>query len=349
MDLRTMVEALRGEVQAAFPGLHGHLVNALGDSALAMLVVGHCQLSRLALVGAGRATVPSRQRRWQRLVANTHLDVDALLDGWARHRLGKVRAPTLILDETPQHNHLRAMKLSVVVLGRAIPVLWRCYRPNGLPMRQDALVLDLLERAAQVLAPGVKPTLLADRGLSWPAVLDFCTAHGWHYLLRIQGQTRVRLAEGTALRASTLVPCRGARWRGHAQVFKKAGWRASSLLAWWAPSAKEPWLLITDLPATGQRFRQYRKRMRIEESFRDEKSHGFRWNDSRIRMPAHAARLLLVMALAMAIAIELGRRLIATGRRHLIERGHRREQSVFQLGLRQVQRLAFAHAIPLRQ
>jgi hypothetical protein len=326
--------------------MHGHLVNALGEAALAMLVVGHCQLSRLALAGRAGTTVPSRQRRWQRLVANAHLDVHAVVDTWARHVLRGSGEQTLILDETPQHNHLRAMKLSRQVRGRAIPALWHCYRPDALPMTQDALVLDLLGRAAHALPVGAQPILLADRGLSWPAVLDFCVAHRWHYLLRIQGQTRVQLDDGRELSAAALAQRPGRGWCGWARVFKKAGWRRTGLVAWWAPGVKEPWLLISDLPPNRRRCRQYRKRMRIEESFRDEKSHGFRWNDSRIRMPDHAARLLLVMAVAMATAISLGLRLIANGHRWLIERRHRREQSVFQLGLRHVQRLA--HAFPAR-
>jgi hypothetical protein len=89
--------------------------------------------------------------------------------------------------------------------------------------------------------------------------------------------------------------------------------------------------------------------MRIEESFRDEKTHGFQWNQSRIRRPQHASRLLLVMAMAMALAIRLGLLLIKTGQRHRLERRHRRTYSVFQLGLRHIQCLLYAHGPPLRE
>lgn len=342
MDLTRMLGSVRKTVQGALPGLHGHLENALTHATAAMLVTGHSQLSRLALVGTGRASVPSRQRRWQRLVANTRLVMERALDDWSRWVLADAREVTLILDETWQGNRLRVMKLARQTRGRSIPVLWRCYPPSASATGQKQAVLEVLRQAARALPAGARVTLLADRGLSWPAVLDFCVGHGWHYILRVQGQTRVRLPEGREVCAEALTPRIGTGWCGPAQVFKKAGWRSCNVVAHWAVGCEEPWLLITDLPANRMRCRQYRKRMHIEESFRDEKSHGFQWEQSRIRRPEHACRLLLVMALAMAVAMRIGLLLIKTGRRRRLEPNHRRNYSVFQLGLRHIQTLVYA-------
>ena len=77
--------------------------------------------------------------------------------------------------------------------------------------------------------------------------------------------------------------------------------------------------------------------MRQEQSFRDEKSHGFHWNASRVRDPDHATRLPLVMALAMAWLIAEGLRVIRDGERDRYERRDRRTLSLFQLGLRSAQ------------
>lgn len=342
MGVARMLRPWRGVVQTALPTLHGHQVNGLTEASWAMIQARHCQLSKMAEVTPGRdrrgmATVPSRERRWQRLVANERLDADAALDSWAGWVLGPVAAVTLLLDETPQHNHLRSMKVSRMVGGRAIPILWHTYRPDDLPMRQDELVIDLLERAASALPAGARPTLMADRGLCWPGIVDFCVEHGWHYLLRAQGQTRVRFDDEGASSLAELAARPGDRWCGRAEVFKKAGWRRVNVVAWFSPRRSERWLLITDLPADLRRCKQYRKRMRQEQSFRDEKSHGFRWNDSRIRDPAHAQRLLLVMALAMAWLILLGLKTLTRGQRHRYERPDRRSLSLFQLGLRVIQ------------
>lgn len=336
MDLARMLGASRREVQEAFAGLHGHQVTGLAEAAVSMIAVAHCQLSRMALASCGKATVPSEERRWQRLVANPRLDFEEMADQWAKWVLADADHVTLILDETPNRDKLRAMKLSRQIHGRAIPVIWSCYKPDALPMSQDALVKDLLERTARSLPPGAKPTLLADRGLSWPSVVDFCVQHGWHYVLRVQGQARVQLQPGGSVPVRALTPRKGMTWRGSARVFKKAGWRQTHVVAHWPAQLDEPWLLITDLPPTRHRCRQYRKRMRIELSFRDEKSSGFHWKQSRIRDPVHATRLLLVMALATRLLIQLGQKLIRSGRHKLLERHSKRVLSVFQLGLRYV-------------
>lgn len=338
MDLTRMLRSLRSEVQEAFPYLHGHQIKALSGAALAMISAGHCQLSRMALIGLSHATVPSCERRWQRLVANDRLDHKVMIASWGQAVLANVKQVTLMLDETPKSNDLRAMKLCRQIHGRAIPVLWACYKPNALPMSQDRLVINLLEQVDSALPAGAEPTLLADRGLSWPQVLDFCVMHKWHYVLRAQAQTRVKLDDGRELKFGELVPRPGTLWCGSAQVFKKAGWRRTNVVAYWRPETSEPWLLITDLKANRHRCRQYCKRMRIEQSFRDEKSYGFHWKLSRIRDPQHATRLLLIMAIAMRHLIYLGLRLIRTGQRTTLERRDRRTLSVFQLGLRLVQR-----------
>lgn len=337
MGVARMLRSWRAVLQEALPTLHGHQLNGLTDASWAMIRAEHCQLSKMAVTTPGRATVPSRERRWQRLVANERLDVDAALDHWATWALRGVRAVTLLLDETPQHNHLRAMKVSRMTGGRAVPLVWHTYRPDTLPMPQDALVLDLLKRTVAALPEGARPTLMADRGLCWPVILDFCVEHGWRFLLRAQGQTKVKLGDGAELTLAELTPEPGRTWCGEAEVFKKAGWRRVNVVARWSPCRSERWLLVTDLPADLRRCRQYRKRMRQEQSFRDEKSHGFRWNDSRIRDPAHAQRLLLVMALAMTWLICLGLRVIRRGQRRQLERPDRRSLSLFRLGLRFVQ------------
>jgi hypothetical protein len=334
MGVARMLRSWRRVVQEALPHLHGHQLNGLADASWAMIQASHCQLSKMAVASPGEAAVPSRERRWQRLVANERLDAQRAMEPWARWALRDASAVTLLLDETPQYNHLRAMKLSRMTGGRAIPLLWHTYRPEAPPMDQRELVLDLLHRVDAALPEEAQPTLMTDRGLSWPAVVEFCAEHGWRFVLRVQGNTKVRLEGGDERPMPELAPRPGAGWCGPGDVFKHAGWRRVNLIAHWAPGQEEPWLLITDLPASFRRCRQYRKRMRQEQSFRDEKSHGFRWNDSRIRDPAHAERLLLIMALAMTWLIRTGLAIIRRGRRRYYERPDRRSLSLFQLGLR---------------
>jgi hypothetical protein len=94
-----------------------------------------------------------------------------------------------------------------------------------------------------------------------------------------------------------------------------------------------PGLLVTDQSACVGRWRQYARRMWIEEAFRDEKSQGFQWQTSRVNDPRHVQRLLIVMALAILLTLSLGTWLIKRGRRRRYDPRRHRRLSVFQIGL----------------
>ena len=344
MGATEMVRQWRRGLEEVLPGLHGHLLNSLAVFSVAMALASHCHSGRLAAMApVPRARAVSRQRRWERLLSNRRLrphEAMGMLTRAVVPRLGtgggRRRRAVLILDETPggTGGRLRCMKLSVAYRKRAVPIAFECYEPHRPPVPMPRLLWRLLCRAARALPGAVEVTLLADRGLSWPVVLDCCAHLGWHYVLRLQRDTRVRFGDGTLKSAWELARRRGARWFGPGVgVFKKAGWREANVVAAWEPACKEPWLLVTDLPATFMRCRDYCKRAWCEQLHRDEKSHGFNWQLSRVRDPSHARRLVLVMALATLLCLSLGTRAIKRGLRKLLEPA-RRLLSVFQLGLR---------------
>jgi Transposase DDE domain len=337
-----MVRQWRRGLEEVLPALHGHVLNSLAVFSVAVALAGHCHSGRVAAVAPSPgARVGSRQRRWERLLSNRRLrpaGVTAMLcSSLARPLGGPRRRVVLTLDETPggTKGRLRCMKLAIAYRKRVVPVAWECYRAYRPRLPMPLLLARLLGRAARALPPGLGVTLLADRGLCWPDVVDCCTRLGWHYVLRLQGQTRVRLPDGTERAARGLARRRGARWFGRGvAAFKGAGWREANVVAVWEKGCKEPWLLVTDLPATFMRCRNYCRRVWCEQTHRDEKSHGFNWQLSRVRDPSHATRLLLVMALATLLCLSLGTTLIKRGLRRLLEPARRRLLSVFQLGLR---------------
>jgi hypothetical protein len=336
-----MVRAWRRAVKGLLDGWHGHLVNALAPISFAVAAAGHCHSGRVAAAAPGAATPASRRRRFERLLANPALDPAAAMGAFASSVLGAWagRPVVLILDETPGRGRggLCCMRLSAGYRKRAVPLAYACYRAGRAPRPMPALVCGLLDRVAPAVPCGCEVTLLADRGLCWPALLDACAARGWHYVLRMQGAARVRLPDGTERHARDLAPRPGASWFGErVAAFKKAGWRAANVVAVWERRCRDgPWLLVTDRPASYARCRGYAKRGWCEQSHRDDKSAGFRWGESRVTDPEHAARLLLVLALATLLALSLGTRVLKSGlRRHLDGGRARRTLSLCQMGLR---------------
>src|SRR5947209_2392420 len=180
------------------PGLHGHQAHALADFSFAAVQTGHCQAGRLALHTPTTATPASSARRFERYLANRRLPArrvqqqlaDAVLAPWAG------RTILVLLDETPKSDDLRAMTVRVAFAKRALPLASVVYHPHAPPRPMPQLVRSLLRQVFRSVPPGATVVLLADRGLAWPTLVDWCAAHGWHYLLRLQSPTKVRGPDG---------------------------------------------------------------------------------------------------------------------------------------------------------
>src|SRR5262249_17986006 len=152
---------------------------------------------------------------------------------------------------------------------------------------QVKLIEGLLQQVHSAL-PADQPVLvLADRGIGTSP--DLCRAVaglGWHYLFRVTCQTRVVTDTVDYTIAQQVQP--GATWRMEGEVFKQRGHIPAHARALWRVGYDEPWALVTnDARLTGH---EYARRNWQEQSFRDLKSGGWHWGESRVREANHTER-----------------------------------------------------------
>lgn len=308
---------------------------------LAALSVGviaarSCWLSVVAERLSGLGKADSVERRLQRFVGNERVDIEACCSAWvgwvmAHWTQGRV---ILLVDETKLANHLSMMVVGLAYRGRCIPLAWCCYHPQAWPMSQVDLIDHLLGLVAASLPEGWIPLVQADRGIGTsPELTRRIAARGWHFLFRIQGQTRFLSASGQEWAVAHLTR-RGSSFSACGKVFKDAGWLDMRVHVIWRKRFAQPWCLITNSPAVHGSV--YACRAWQEQSFRDLKSGGLHWNRSRVWNPSHANRLMLALAIAYAWLVSLGTALIRAGRsvRAAFTRGTTPRLSVFRLGLR---------------
>jgi len=124
------------------------------------------------------------------------------------------------------------------------------------------------------------------------------------------------------------ITVRGTLFRGHKQV------RGIIHLTWEAGQHQPGCLITNDRSIRGS---LYARRVWQEQSFRDLKSGGWHWGDSRLRHPDHVARLLVLLAIAYTWIVALGSQAVAAGRgRPLVQRANNacpRLWSLFKEGL----------------
>jgi len=320
-------------------------------------------LPRASAGAPGAASDRSKQRRAQRLLANPRFDAPRaqrrLLERILAHprRRLDVLVDVVTTGATLAYPGVETMYLALAWHGRALPLVWHSWERHAPDQDWMAIVGELCATLATAIPPATTVVLMADRGLSGSRLAGIATSHGWDYLLRTKGQGVIRCADGWTGLVSELVPSPGTQacheavgiWPARpsvrlpdGQVTSRVDWTrcgSTNVVAVWRTEDPEPWLLLTTLPATLHRCREYRRRTWEEELFRDLKSAGWHWDESRIRHPERVERLLVVLALATLWVCSMSQRVVRRGWRWLIEERSRRCYSRFQLGLRWLHRL----------
>lgn len=360
------VHACQRQLQQLLPELSRPLHKSLAAYVCGVVWSGSCTLNRAAASLPLPARLPSTERRFQRLLANTGFAVSPcqsqLCAQVLAHRRGRL---DLLLDATTtgataHQSGTQSLVLALAEQHRAMPLAWRCWQADMAGQDWGTAQTELFTQVKAQQPADTEIVVLTDRGLSGVPLVARIQEQGWHYLLRVIRTTRVQLADGMIVDIGDLAPEAGtASYLTGVKVYAPrskpadhwvSDWEqavTTNVVAVWPTDARDAWLLVTDLLAERRRCREYRSRTWEEELFRDLKGMGWGWQGSRVRDPERVARLLVVLTLATLWMLALGQRVIRRGWRRQLEAGSRRCFSRFQLGCRWVARqLAHEHPPP---
>ena len=246
----------------------------------------------------------------------------------------------LVVDETTHTDQTHVLVVGLAYRGAVLPLGVRTWpQTTALPERH------LLARRGQpalggagALPPVLRAhvLLLADRGYGVPTLLDLLTAFGWHWVVRVQGQVRVRFPDGTERALRTLVPGPGTLWTGATApprpagggrrrprplgVFKRAGWRALARGRGLGRRASRALAAGHHLAPSAARLPDYAARWAIERLFLAWKSHGWDLEATALTAPPRLARLLTGYVVAtwwlLAAALPVAQAHLAALARH---------------------------------
>ena len=307
-----------------------------------------------------------------RLLSNTHLlaEVMPLHQAMAPWLLQGMTNPAVLVDwaDLERDGRWALLRASVPIGGRALTLFEQVFPRNrmGQPKAQG----EFLHALSQVVPAGVCPVIVTDAGFrsDWFRAVQ---AIGWHFVGRLRNNTQLRTPRQrrwqscTSLHASatgaptdlgTFLIVKGNPLRCRLVLAKRARKSRDQLTRKGVPqqgrqakksrkSAREPWLLATSLTAREWRPHQvvacYGKRMQIEESFRDLKSHqyGAGFEDSLTRKANRLTILLLLQTLASLAAWLTGMAACDAAADPLArQRSHRRRYSLIRRGMEWLRR-----------
>jgi hypothetical protein len=213
----------------------------------------------------------------------------------------------------------------------------------------------------KALPAGSQPVIITDAGFHNPWFKQI-VSYGWDYVGRIRGRKVYRpvgarewqpcrglwtQASGRAKALGEVELCHKNPLKSRLYLFKgKARGRQGKSIAEYRLAAKEPWLLASSLRgrhAAKSVVKGYRRRMQIEEGFRDLKSPatGFSFHLAYSRDLRRLGVLLLIAALAGMLAWVIGwlaerQQLHYQFQANSIK--HRRVLSLFYLGCQVIRR-----------
>ena len=297
-------------------------------------VSGVLRGGRLSLTHIGRhldtqAGEKHAIKRIDRLLSNTHLwDERVQCYRWIGSvTVSSTQHPIVLVDwsnadQRQEHYILRA---ALAVGSRAIPL----YEEVHTRLSDPKVERRFLQRLADVLPGECVPIIVSDAGFRTPW-FKAAASMGWYYVGRIRhrhlvcepGQEQWRSNKAFYRQANSRPKClgeyfitRNTPWRTRLYLYKAKPKGRTYYTAYGKPararhcekpaaSAREPWLLATNLPhglrSAHRIVAIYRRRMQIEEGFRDLKStrNGLAFRHNLGRNPRRLAILLLIAALA---------------------------------------------------
>ena len=281
------------------------------------------------------------KKRVQRFLKNPGVQVEVFQRPLAQRILGQIvagrRRVLLILDRT-EWDAFNILYISVGWRGRALPLMWQMLGPGASSFDQQREVLSIV---AGWMPEGAEVILLGDREFGTGVLAQWALGQGWGLCLRLRAHEYVCRAEAEGFQMlPALRPGERRFWPAVAFTQKHAV-GGLHLAMYWDRGSEEPWYLLTTEATCERACASYAKRFQIEEMFRDYKNdgRGFGLELTGLRHRDRLARLLLALALVYVWLLLWGAYAITTGQNRLVDNLRRPMLSLFQTGLRLVNRL----------
>ena len=308
-----------GEVRSFLGELYGPDLHAKRVDALAGATLGVMAAASLAVAMIGQALAQARGlvtkhavKQVDRLLSNHGIDVWDSFARWVPHQMNGRGDALVAMDWTDfDHDGQSTLVLSLVTgHGRAAPLLWLSVWKEEIATRRNDYEDACLRRLADLVPPGCRVTILADRGFGDQKLFAFLGELGFGYVIRFRGNIRVAAEDGETKPAAEWVGKGGrARKLRHARVTAQ-GQPVGAVVCVHAKGMKQPWCLAASDPeaTAAVLVNHYAKRWTIEPAFRDTKDlrFGMGLSATRIGEPMRRDRLLLLSAFATALLTLLG-------------------------------------------
>lgn len=340
------IDQWQKQVGEWLPKLSGPQAKVLGLLSYGIVILNGCGLTRLSNGLAKIQKVPAsglRQRLREfyyeaeakrgekRRAVDVQVCFGDLLRTILRDWEGKQEL-ALALDASTLGKRFTVLNISVVYRGCGIPIAWKIIQAEEegewRPYWEELLAtLDgIVPRDWMVI-------VMADRGLYAAWLYRAIQRLGWHPMLRVKEDLSFRgQGEENFSPMGMRVRRRGRGWRGKGSWSEYGERMEGTVLIRWEKGYEEKLVVVTDLGEKDGNAAWYQMRFWVEDEYKDHKSGGWGWEQTKMEDPQRAERLWLAMAIAMLMVVLVG------GQEEANEQEQQRKKARKRLGKRRVGR-----------
>src|SRR5882762_1002204 len=340
------IATLQKRVEEMLPSLSKAEAQVLGLLTYGILMLDECGITGLSHGLAKIEQVPAERLR-QRLREFSYeaeakrgkkrreVDVERcfpeLLRGVLRDWEGK-KELALAIDAMTLTERFTVLNISVMYRGCGLSIAWKiieagqegAWRPHW---------EGLLAGFEGVVPSDWKVIVMADRGLYAAWLYQAIQRLGWHPMLRVNEDLSFRAAgEESFSSMGRRVKRRGRGWKGKGEWSEHGEQMSGTVLMRWEKGYEEKLVVVTDLDEKEANAAWYQMRFWIEDEYKDHKSGGWGWEQTKMTDPKRAERQWLARAVAMQMAVLLG------GQKEACEQEHKRKAARKLKGKRRVGR-----------
>jgi hypothetical protein len=326
-----LLKLLHKTFQRELPFIHKVRLESLMGAVETLISFNKLSLTALGRNYLNKASSRNNIKKMDRLLANKNLHEERFsIYEYVANRLITKCSMLLIQVDWSCINAttgLYLLRASLCMPGRSIAIYEECHPKKS--ENNHSVHKAFLNRLKALLPKAVEPVIITDAGFRGPW-FAYILELGWNFVGRLRNKNLVWLestetwnlsshffeaatevpqsAGAGLLTEKNRVPIELILYKGKAKkrhklnINKKRS--SASKSKRYSKANKEPWILVTSFNQSTRNAAEivkiYKKRMQIEENFRDTKStkYGFGLNESRSKIPDRMNILLLIAAIA---------------------------------------------------
>ncbi len=275
---------------------------------------GRLTLSGIARCFPTKGTGRSRYKRVSRFLDNKNFQMINLTKDLIRLIYPEENILPVIIDQTAIRN-VQVISANVPTEGRSIPIAISTFEYRRIETSQNYIEEEFLTALSSQLPKGIKILEIADRGYGKSVLLKNRLKRRELFIIRGRRDVIVHYEENGKIYHKSIGRLkhslgkprryRGCLYQGRKEI-------KVDVVVYRERGFKEPWFLLVpsgkeDILSTEKVVELYRRRMNIEVTFRDFKSHlGVRGLSLKVRKGERLNRLLGAMVLTYILLLVLG-------------------------------------------